>query len=105
MTEASSREYEGVLRKDDDNKPLKYEFTITDYISEVLKSDDPMSLKKLAIKVNHPIDAPSTESDTIVKDYSWNAKGVILKGNKLASTTDSERLKLEIFYTITNSNN
>lgn len=104
MTEAPLREFDGALRKDDDNKPLKYEFTITDYISEVLKSDDPLSLKQLAIKVSHPSDGPTAENDTIIKDFSWNPKGVVVKGNKLTSATDEQRLKLEIFYTITNNN-
>ncbi|MBJ2174010.1 DUF4270 domain-containing protein [Aureibaculum sp. A20] len=105
MTEASLREFEGVLRRDDDNKPLKYEFTITDYISEVLKSDESLSLNKLAIKVAHSSasfsDAPTSTLDTIVKDYSWNPKGVVVKGNNLINT-DEQRLKLEIFYTVIN---
>jgi len=105
ITEAPLREFEGILRKDDDNKPLKYEFIITDYISEVLKQGSSLSLKKLAIKVYHPSDIPTAENDTIIRDFSWNAKGVVVKGNKLTSATDPERLKLEIFYTITNTNN
>ena len=104
MTEAPLREFDGVLRRDDDNKPLKYEFIITDYISEVLKSDDHLSLKKLAIKVAHFNDPPTAENDTIIKDYSWDARGVVVKGNKLLNANDPERLKLEIFYTITNTN-
>ena len=110
MTEAPTRQFEGVLRKDDDNKPLKYEFTITDYISEVLKSENPRNLNTLAIKVFNPTDFPvfeqnGTSNDTIMRDFSWNAKGVVLKGNKLASPTDDQRLQLEIFYTISNSTN
>lgn len=104
MTEVPLREFDGLLRKDDDNKPLKYEFSITDYISEVLKSDEPLSLRKLAIKVAHFNDAPTAENDTVIKDYSWNAKGVVVKGNKLSDANDPERLKLEIFYTIANTN-
>ncbi len=104
MSEAPLREIDGILRNDDDNKPLKYEFTITDYISEVLKSNTPLSLKKLAIKVFHNNDVPTSANDTIIRDYSWNAKGVVLKGNKLASPTDEQRLKLQIFYTVSNEN-
>ncbi|WP_117880047.1 DUF4270 domain-containing protein [Aureibaculum luteum] len=101
MSEASIRQFDGVLQRDDDNKPLKYEFTITDYISEVLKSDEPLELNKLAIKVAHSSDFPTSAIDTIIKDYSWNPKGVVLKGNNLIDT-DEQRLKLEIFYTIIN---
>lgn len=102
MTEFQLNQFNGVLEKTEDNNPLKYKFTITDYISEVLKSDDPLSFNKLAIKVYHTGDDPTAESDTNIKDYSWNPKGVILKGNKLASPTDEKRLKLEIFYTVNN---
>ena len=85
---------------DEGNKAIKYKFRITDYITEVLKSESPRKLDKMAIKVFHPTDAPNfiALNDTIIKDFSWISKGVVLKGNKLESS-DKERLKLEIFYT------
>ena len=103
FTEAQVNGIDGFLDRDDDNNPIKYEFTITDYISEVLKSEDPLSIERLAIKVFHSTDAPnfSAAADTIVRDFSWIAKGVVLKGNKLP-ITDAERFKLEIYYTINN---
>lgn len=91
----------GVLQKDEDNKPLKYEFLITDYISEVLKNDtDALNIDKLAIKTYNLRDNPRSLSDTLVRGYSWDAKGVVLTGN--LPITEAKRLKLEIFYTKNN---
>jgi len=91
----------GVLIRDENNKPLKYKFSITDYLSELLKHDGLDEVSRLGIKVYHSIDLPLAINDTVIKDFSWIAKGAVLKGNKL-SLTDNERLKLEIFYTINN---
>jgi hypothetical protein len=91
----------GKLQKDKDNKPLKYEFIITDYISEVLKNDsEAKDISKLAIKTYNQRDKPVNALDTLMRNYSWDAKGVVLKGN--SPLTDTKRLKLEIFYTKNN---
>ncbi len=96
----------GFLERGSDNKPLKYKFRITDYISEVLKSDDPRKLVKFGLKVFHVSDIPNFQilTDTLNKDFSWIAKGVVLRGNHLLEADENygERLKLEIFYTINN---
>ena len=90
----------GILQKDKDNKPLKYEFLITDYISEVLKNDgEALDINKLVIKTYNLRDKPLNVLDTLIRDYSWDAKGVVLKGN---NTAEANRLKLEIFYTKSN---
>jgi len=60
-----------------------------------------LDIARLGIKVYHTTDLPITLNDTIVKDFSWKAKGVVLKGNN-RDLTDTEKLKLEIFYTIIN---
>ncbi|MCF6346802.1 MAG: DUF4270 domain-containing protein [Flavobacteriaceae bacterium] len=91
----------GVLERDEDNKPIKYKFRITDYISEFLKSDDEKPVK-FGLKVFHSTDVPLVIDDTNIDDFSWIAKGVVLKGNKLLDENDPQRLKLEIFYTINN---
>jgi len=104
ITEAQIAGIGGVLETDEDNKPIKYKFRITDYISEVLKGEDPKGLMKFGLKVFHSTDVPLALTDTIIDDFSWIAKGVVLKGNKLPETANDydERLKLEIFYTINN---
>lgn len=104
FTEAGSNGIGGLLERNEDNEPLKYKFRITDYISEVLKLEEPLNIEKLGLKVFHSSDAPNFQfgvTDTIIKDFSWNAKGVVLKGNDLP-LTDVKRLKLEILYTINN---
>ena len=70
-------------------------------MSELLKHDGISNVDTLGVKVYHSTDLPISFSDTIVKDLSWIAKGVVLKGNNLP-LTDNDRLKLEIFYTINN---
>lgn len=97
----------GSLIRSDDNKPEKYEFSITDYISEVLKQkENNPGLSKLAIKDRSIYDRrPSRDQplDTTVNNRSYNARGVKLRGNNLA-VKDKDSLKLEIFYTISNNN-
>lgn len=86
----------GILENDEDGKPYKYVFRITDYISKLLKSDEPLELVKLGIKVyNNPTDSPST-SQTI-KEFNWNPKGVVLYNHK--AIAGDKRVKLEISYT------
>ena len=101
FTEVQTIGIGGELKRDEDNNPIKYEFSITDYMSELLKHDGISNVDTLGVKVYHSTDLPISFSDTIVKDLSWIAKGVVLKGNNLP-LTDNDRLKLEIFYTINN---
>lgn len=91
--------FDGTLERDEDNNPYRYIINITDYISEVLKSDDPIEFSKLAVKVFNGSDEPTqtTTLDTEIGDYSWNPKGVVLHGNQ--SLDIDKRLKLEITYT------
>jgi hypothetical protein len=87
----------GILERDDDGNPVKYVIKITEYISDVLKSEDPAELKTLGIRVYNVSDAPASVTDTKVRDFSWNPKGVVLFDH--ASGVESQRLKLEISYT------
>lgn len=88
----------GTLEKDEDGKPYKYVFKITDYISELLKSDDPLDLVKLGIKVyNNPTDAYTSTSGITINEFSWTPKGVVLYNHSAAA--GDKRVKLEISYT------
>ena len=87
----------GVLERDEDGNPYRYTFKITDYISELLKPEDPADLVKLGLKVYNPTDLPLTFTDTDILDFSWNPKGVVLFDHN-ASAGD-KRIKLEISYT------
>ena len=93
-----------LIRDEDNNNPIKYKFSITDYMSEVLKHDGITNVAKLGIKVYHPTDNPVALNDSLIKDYSWNAKGVVLNGNNvpLIDADYNNRLKLKIVYTIKN---
>lgn len=87
----------GELEYDSEGNPEKYKFRITRYITDVLDLNDPKKPSKLAIKNYLSTDLPSfTLQDTIVSDYNWIPKGVVLKGNQ--PKVDEERIKLEIFY-------
>ncbi|MCK0130172.1 DUF4270 domain-containing protein [Flavobacteriaceae bacterium F08102] len=90
----------GTLVRDaeDDNKPIKYEFSITDYFSKLVNSNSTVTPQKFGLKVYHSPDDPVSALDTIVRNYSWTPKPVVLKGNNRA-ITDTERLQLKVYYT------
>ena len=87
----------GVLEYDGDGNPESYKFRITEYVSEVLKSADPEPLSKLALRNYVRTDLPDfSRFDTVVSDWNYIPKGVILHGNRPA--TNEKRIVLEIFY-------
>ena len=90
-------EFGGVLERDEDDKPLKYTINITDYISNILKSTDPIEPSQLAVKVFNVSDTPTALRDVEIKDFSWTPKGVVIHGNQ--SLDVDKRIKLEITYT------
>ncbi len=81
---------------------IKYRFRITDYLSEVLKKDDAISPSKFAIKTFNTTDIPDATNpdDTIVRNFSFDPRGVTIYGNRYQSTDADydKRVKLEIFY-------
>ncbi len=99
----------GLLEKDGDT-PVKYKINITDYISNVLKQEDFVTPTKLGLKPFYftdalPTDRTVTDSDLIVKDYSWDPKGVVIYGNNYTQgdADYDKRLRLEIHYTKQNN--
>lgn len=86
---------DGRLRIDDDRKPDYYVFNITDYISE-LTAGELDYLPTLGLKVLNPTDLPTTLLDTIIRNYNWNPKGVMLL-NELESNI-ARRPQLKISY-------
>ena len=91
----------GALERDEEGNPYRYVFKITDYISELLKSDEPLDLVKLGLKVYSSTDTPISFTDTAIKDFSWNPKGVVLFGNNLSA--GDKRVKFEISYSEINN--
>ena len=91
----------GKLERDDAGKPYRYVFKITDYMSRLLKTDDPLDLVEIGLKVYNPSDTPSAITDVKTREYSWTPKGVVLYGNNLSF--GDKRVKLEISYSKINN--
>jgi hypothetical protein len=89
----------GNLKRDDEGNPEYYLFHISDYISEIIKTDTEIAIRDFGIKtfVQNDIPLLGFSADTIMREYNGNHKNVVLKGN--IPVTDSNRIKLEIYYT------
>jgi len=88
----------GGLEYDENGDPKFYKFRVTDYVTRILKQVNPIEPSNLAVKTYSSYDIPNflRASDTIVKPFNWNPKGVAIFGNKELS---AKKLSLEIFYT------
>jgi hypothetical protein len=91
----------GKLERDDNGKPYRYVFKITDYISRLLKTDEALELVKIGLKVYNPSDIPSAITDVKIREYSWTPKGVVLYGQD--PSFGDKRVKLEISYSKINN--
>jgi hypothetical protein len=91
----------GLLERDEEGRPYRYVFKITNYISELLKSDEELELIKIGLKVYNPTDSPTDITDTQIKAFSWTPKGVVLYDHSMAS--GDNRVHLEISYTELNN--
>ena len=91
----------GNLILDGNGNPYKYVFKITDYISDVLKENNPTPIYKLGLKVFNPTDIPINFLDTKIRDFSWTPKGVVLYGSD-ASFLD-KKVTLKISYSELNN--
>lgn len=83
----------GLLQFDDDNNPYSYTFKITDYVSELL-SGDSNDLPLLGIRVFNSTDLPISSADTIVRNYNWNPKAVMLLNQNTLNTAKRPQLKI-----------
>jgi len=88
---------DGSLQRDIDSIPYRYVFHITDYISELIKTENEVPIRDFGIKTYDPNDIPLSAVDTIIRPFSNNHKGVILTGNN--PNTNANRVRLEIYYT------
>lgn len=91
----------GLLERDVDGKPYRYVFKITDYMSRLLISEEPLDLVKLGLKVYNPSDAPANILDLKIREYSWTPKGVVLYGHN--PSFGDKKVKLEISYSKINN--
>ena len=87
----------GNLVYDDEGNPELYKFRITDYLTKMIKGDEPIALSRLAIRNSLDTDGLNTSVlDTVVQKWNYIPKGVVLHGNRPAD--NNKRIKLEIFY-------
>lgn len=91
----------GLLERDSDGKPYRYVFKITDYMSRLLITDEPLELVRIGLKVYNPSDTPSAINDVIIREYSWTPKGVVLFGHD--PSFGDKKAKLEISYSKINN--
>jgi hypothetical protein len=87
----------GDLVLDDEDNPDYYLFHLTDYVSEILKPDTEVTITDFGIKVYDSSDLPLSATDTIMRKYNNNFKGVVLTGKNVSLAP--RNLKLDIFYT------
>jgi len=88
----------GNLEQDENKRPDKYVFKITDYVSDLLNGTINYN-PALNLKVSNPTDFPETITDTVVKVYSWNPKAITLLNHDKNANGD-RRAQLKISYTI-----
>ena len=92
----------GSLELDDLNRPDSYTFKITDYISELL-SGTTNDLPSLGVKAFNPTDIPVSAIDTIIRNYNWNPKAVMLLNHN--TLNDARRAQLRISYSVKTEDN
>lgn len=83
----------GALNVNDENIPNSYTFKITDYISELLAGNTD-NLPALGVRVLNPTDLPTSTIDTIVRNYNWNPKAIMLLNNNTQNTSRKPKLKI-----------
>ncbi len=90
----------GGLLEHTENKPLKYTFRITNYLTKLI-SDKNEKNKNLNLKVFNTFTDASIKDkkilDTIVRTYNSNPKGVTLYNGELSNK--GKRVELKIYYT------
>ncbi|APZ48056.1 hypothetical protein BW723_04640 [Polaribacter reichenbachii] len=95
-SESSFGGIQGELQRDASGKVEKYTFRITDYMSDILSGDIDYN-PNLRLKVYNPTDLPTTTTDTIFNNFSWNPKAVTLFNN--TAVDDGKKAVLKISYT------
>jgi len=99
----------GILELDDDDKPLRYKIRLTEHLNNVIRNDaDNVKLglvvtSDIRIINNGEIETGTTDDDFVPAASITNPFGTVLHGSTTASPED-KRLKLEIFYTISETN-
>lgn len=92
----------GRLELDNSRKPNAYTFKITDYISELFagNTDD---IPVLGVRALNPTDIPVAVTDTVVRNFNWNSKAVMLLNEN--TLDESRKPQLKISYSLKTENN
>jgi hypothetical protein len=81
-----------------DKKPDYYSFKITDYVSDFLDGTSSYN-PTLGLRVLNPTDYPLNGVDTLVTNYNWNPKAVMLLNHDKVLNGE-RRARLKISYSI-----
>ena len=93
ITESSFGGIRGQLRRDEDGNPNRYEFNLTDYVSDILAGT--LKSQSLRLKAFNSSDARSSISvDTTFTNLSWTPKAVTLYGNTISDLEKKPTLKI-----------
>ena len=93
ISEASFGGISGFLVRDSNGRKEKYQFKITDYISDLLNGRSNYS-PSLKIKTYNPTDTPNSQSDSIFRNFSWNPKAVTLFNHSPINGAKKATLKI-----------
>lgn len=93
LSEASFGGISGFLVRDSNGRKEKYEFKLTDYISDLLNGRSTYS-PTLKLKTYNQTDSPNSELDSIFRNFSWNPKAVTLYNHSPANGAKKATLKI-----------
>jgi hypothetical protein len=99
----------GILERDDSGNALQYKIRITEHINNVIRKDSTnvkfglVASSDIRVIGSGEVETGTSEEEFVPIVSSMNPFGTVLHGSTTASP-DDKRLKLEIFYTIPESN-
>ncbi|WP_420570809.1 DUF4270 domain-containing protein [Kordia sp.] len=99
----------GILELDDNDEPLLYKIRLTEHINNLIRKDSTnvklglVSSSDIRVITSGRVQATGTEDEFVPTVSNMNPFGTVLYGSTPASPED-KRLKLEIFYSIPESN-
>lgn len=93
VSEAQAGGIKGSLVRDANGKKEKYVFSVTDYVSDIVAGEINTVLK-LKLKTFNTTDLPTSASDFVFRNYSWNPKAVTLFNNSPTNGTKKSTLKI-----------
>ncbi|PTX60064.1 uncharacterized protein DUF4270 [Kordia periserrulae] len=99
----------GILERDDDGEALRYKIRITEHINNLVRKDSTnvklglVTSSDIRVIATGEIETASTEEEFVPIVSIMNPFGTVLYGSTPAVPED-KRLKLEIFYTIPETN-